>query len=766
MSEQILDQALRLAAAGFRVLPIKSRSKLPALDNWQNGSTRDPEMIRGWSYLFGASGAGVGINFWEQAGAFLLDVDVKDGQPGLESAAALGLTAPDWGGAGYVERSPSGGLHLVWAMPDWIDMDYMRQRVPELAGLECRRGPLQTVVAPSPGYVVEKGDLVDVHSFAEPPDAVVEAFLQTKAETPTWEPPRPTQKRGDWERIAEADRAYAENGMVEELRDLARCPKGNRNNALNVASVKLFSMVAAGWLDSAQVEASLEAAAESNGSVRDDGWSQVRKTIASGKRKGLSEPRKRPESDIEAAERQAAGAGVVLDLVAPPQTAKEVIQSAVAVAEATPVQPPPPGNPTHPMRDIADAWDDEIPPREWLGFGHYIRGFVGVTASEGGLGKSSLVIAEGMSMATGWDILQAGPKKLFSYEGKHELRGLYWNGEDPESEILRRVLAIRLKHELPRMERRFFVASGRDWNLKIAHKTKSGVLIDATKVQELSQLIQNWRLDFLQIDPFVTTHDVNENDNGEVNQVVNVWREIAHKHNIAVELVHHAGKAKEGGGASQDILRGASSLAAGARSVRALVPMSKDEAEQLGVERPQNFFQLAGVKANLGPVQARQWFQKQDHQLGNSSPDYPDGDQVSVIMPFRPKFTAAAKTASGNPIGADYDPQTLQPDQMDAIHAVHMMLESGDSLRWRLEDSDGGNWVGNVIANALDINVETDVKDKQVTQEGLDNRAEIQRVINLAEAGGYIESIGAMHRKKAVLFTKKGPTDLPGEEER
>src|SRR5258707_10584284 len=104
------------------------------------------------------------------------------------------------------------------------------------------------------------------------------------------------------------------------------------------------------------------------------------------------------------------------------------------------------------------VWTDpaEIPRREWIYKPFYIRKFAGSTVARGGAGKSSLLLVESVAMASG--------KNLLGVEPAPDLRVWYWNGEDPQDELQRRVQAI-LKHynvAAADIEGRLFLDSGRD----------------------------------------------------------------------------------------------------------------------------------------------------------------------------------------------------------------------------------------------------------------------------------------------------------------
>ena len=79
-----------------------------------------------------------------------------------------------------------------------------------------------------------------------------------------------------------------------------------------------------------------------------------------------------------------------------------------------------------------------VPPREWLGFNHYIRSFLSATVAPGGVGKSSNAITEALSMAVGRDLLA---KKDTPGTVNEKLKVWVFNLEDPYTELQRRVEA-------------------------------------------------------------------------------------------------------------------------------------------------------------------------------------------------------------------------------------------------------------------------------------------------------------------------------------
>lgn len=104
----MLDHALDLARRGFRVFPLVPGTKRPAIERWQELATTDEAKIRAaWSQREWNIGVATG------QGLVVLDVDVKNGKPGLQSLADLGLDLET-----YTVETPSGGLHIYYEGPD------------------------------------------------------------------------------------------------------------------------------------------------------------------------------------------------------------------------------------------------------------------------------------------------------------------------------------------------------------------------------------------------------------------------------------------------------------------------------------------------------------------------------------------------------------------------------------------------------------------------------------------------------------------------
>ncbi len=178
----------------------------------------------------------------------------------------------------------------------------------------------------------------------------------------------------------------------------------------------------------------------------------------------------------------------------------------------------------------------QIPVRRFIYGTHYIRKFVSLDVAPGGVGKSTLVIAEALAIASGKTILG---------ERVHE-RGRVWyfNGEDPMDEINRRVVATMAYHRITPEDigDNLFLDSGRSQPIVVGVQTRDGALIQEPVVEAVVDAIRRHKIDVMTLDPFVSTHQVSENDNNAIERVAKTWSHIADLTGCSINLVHHSRK--------------------------------------------------------------------------------------------------------------------------------------------------------------------------------------------------------------------------------
>lgn len=154
-----------------------------------------------------------------------------------------------------------------------------------------------------------EGATPETFNFADAPEvteekiehyrlAIVDALHADPLEQ-EWSPPV-VENPVDTSTLTPRLRAYAEVTLEGERRRVAEENQGNRNNALNTATMKLAQLVAIGLLDQATIQSVMEQAAVDCGYVRDKGLRATRASIASGMSKGLREPRRIEDIDADA----------------------------------------------------------------------------------------------------------------------------------------------------------------------------------------------------------------------------------------------------------------------------------------------------------------------------------------------------------------------------------------------------------------------------------------------------------------------------------
>ncbi|PCD66797.1 AAA family ATPase [Rhizobium phaseoli] len=321
----------------------------------------------------------------------------------------------------------------------------------------------------------------------------------------------------------------------------------------------------------------------------------------------------------------------------------------------------------------------EIPMREWLFARHYQRRYLTVTVAPGGVGKTAHAMTEALCMVTGRPLLDLGGLR-------RKLKVWYLNLEDPADEI-ERGFAAAAKHFSITEEQigdRLFTDSGRDQEFVIVRQENRDFKVCEPMVEDMLAAIRENDIDVVIVDPFVSTHEVPENDNTMIQRVAKQWRRIADEANCSIELVHHATKGNAE--ITADSARGGGALKDAARSVRVINGMTKEEAEKAGLKDERGYFRVDFGKVNkVASAGSSLWRRFVSVPLMNGKGLVKTGDEVGVVEAWR--WPSAAE------LTAD-----VSEEQLDAIKRKIGGLDCRESIQ-------SPQWAGYQIAQALGINV-------------------------------------------------------------
>lgn len=318
---------------------------------------------------------------------------------------------------------------------------------------------------------------------------------------------------------------------------------------------------------------------------------------------------------------------------------------------------------------------ETLPTRAWV-YGHQLlRETVSLIVGMSGSGKSALMSGTVLALATGKPLLgskvHGGPKRVW-----------LWNLEDSQDELSRGILAAAKHYGITEADiaERLFVDSGLTGSALKIVKVRNGSKpeIDRDVLDGLVAEIIERQIDVLIIDPLVSCHDVNENDNMAMDMVGKAWASIAAKTNCSVVLVHHSGKGKNE--VDADAARGASSLVAAARSVLTLNKMTTAEASQFGIETEERhrYFKLYDHKNNRAPpAKGSGWMRMESVFLDNGADG---GDSIGVVVPV------------------DLQSQQIPEVSEDVIAEIQQAVQNGEFTRY---DPQAKEWIGNLVVMKL-----------------------------------------------------------------
>jgi RecA-family ATPase len=318
-----------------------------------------------------------------------------------------------------------------------------------------------------------------------------------------------------------------------------------------------------------------------------------------------------------------------------------------------------------------------IPKRRWIYGTHYIRGYVSVLASMGGVGKTSMQQVEACAIALG--------KALLEEQVREQCNVWVINGEDPYEEMQRRFAAIFIHYGIKPEDIRgkLFLDAGRDLMIQFAKQTRDGILTDEDMLEHMIEKIKRHNIGLVIIDPWVGFNDINENDNVAMNAAVAAARYVADKTDAAIVLTHHIRKTN-GEDATVDSVRGAGSLIGAARAARVINRVSQEDAMKLGVSEQEalGIFRVDDGKANLAPPAAKALYRRM-HGV-----ELPNGEYVGVCVPFKMPDLFDGVSAK--------DAQAVQ-------RLIGAAAERGEPMR---ADARAKSWAGNAVAVQLDLDMD------------------------------------------------------------
>ena len=329
----------------------------------------------------------------------------------------------------------------------------------------------------------------------------------------------------------------------------------------------------------------------------------------------------------------------------------------------------------NPIRATPATWPDpaSLPPRPWIMGRWLLRNTVFGVIAPGGAGKSTFLMTLALSLASGRPLLgkevHGEPKRVW-----------LWNLEDDGDELARQRIAAALAHGVHPSEcgDRLFVDSGPDGaTLCTAIEDRAGFRIIAPVMEAVVAEILARRIDVLMLDPFVSSHQIDENNNGMIDAVTKAWARVAKLTGCAIGLSHHTIKAK-GERITTDSSRGASALANTARSMLVLNRMTPEEAQNFGLDpaAARSYVNIGDDKHNRAPAERADWYELRSVELGQ-------GDSVGVIAPWAP-------------------PSPLEGVTPEHLSLIQRVLSGGDYRK----SPQSPEWAGHVIGKVLRIDAE------------------------------------------------------------
>ena len=268
-----------MARAGFLVLPLRVRGKVPLTANGVRDATADLDVVAWWARTWPSANLGVACGL--ESGLVVIDLDGAGGREGY------GALLAEHGPPSVNPRLPDGasvrtgsGWHLWLA---WPEGRVVRNSAGKLARGVDVRGAGGFVVAPPSVHPSGR-----VYAWGDRPRHGLPAIA------PAWcdllDPPEVRRAPPAPRRWTDTASAYGRAAAVAEARRVMEAEVGTRNATLNAAAFALGRLVGGGELPEEETLEMLVDAGRHAGL----GPREARRTAEGGMAAGVREPRAAP----------------------------------------------------------------------------------------------------------------------------------------------------------------------------------------------------------------------------------------------------------------------------------------------------------------------------------------------------------------------------------------------------------------------------------------------------------------------------------------
>jgi KaiC/GvpD/RAD55 family RecA-like ATPase len=594
-----------------------AQSKRPVTPRGLYDATRDPGIVR--EQFRRDAAALIGVPTGRASGIIAIDIDVKDGAPGMEWLATNAHRLPRT----RRHRTMSGGVHLLFSAPE----QPIRNSVGKIApGVDVRGEGGYVIFPPSPGYSID-----DDAMPAQLPEWLLTVISAAQEIPPPYQ--HPTQpSRADF-----ADgrgTPYALAALDAECDAIRRAPFGQQEHTLNAAALKIGALAAGGEIDATYARDALIAAGLAMPSQPGrEPWThhEIRAKVERALRDGAARPRTAPPRQHTIRVEIIPPEGPPYD-EPPPWVYAEPVREPVAPPPPRAPDPPPQTAPPRILPTHPPLLDDEtaIPPRRWIGgHGALPRGKLGMLCGPPGVSKTTLAMHVSIALAAG--IPWGG---IVAPDAPH--RVVICAIEDDVEELQRRAhAAIPMIADHP-IDRRRVAENLRIIDLSdyvpLIEVTRDGIGTETPGMADLRATLEALKPDVIWLDPLVEIHTGEESAASAMRPVMRALRTIAAHLDAHVSLLHH--ETKSGEGTALQRARGSGAIGGAIRLLWSLRPMSAEEAQEYQVadDTRDLYLRLETGKSQYARRAPNRWLVTEEVELAN-------GDMTHRLVPWLPPST-------------------------------------------------------------------------------------------------------------------------------